>query len=225
MNELLSTVIPLSLGAAFSPTVLAFTVLILGGKKTPRARIAYMILGMSILLAMITFAAGYLSEVSKDKGVQHFVEGLDIALGMFLLYLGTRSLLRKPSKEESKSSLHRYSKGNISPIGFIPVGFLVMLTDVTSLVLFIPAIRDTTLASITTLEKVFVCMIPYTAVLVPAFVPLLLTIISPKKAMRTMTALDVWLKQHSRATSVFVSFIFGVFLLWRGISSILGSSL
>ncbi len=223
MTELLSSVIPLSLGAAFSPTVLAFTILTLGGKKAPRARIAYMILGMAMLLALITLTASYLSQLSKDKGVQHIVQGLDIGLGMILMFLGTRSLLRKKSKKDSKSSLHKYSKGTLKPIEFIPIGFLVMLTDVTSLVLFLPAIRNTTLASITAIEKVLVGMIPFIAVLVPAFIPLLLTMIFPKKAIKLLKALDEWLKKHSRATSVFVSYIFGVFLLWRGISSIISA--
>lgn len=220
MSELLSTVIPLSLGAAFSPTVLAFTIVIIGGKNSPRARIAYMILGMSIVLAGIMFTASAVSQISKNVGVQRFFEMLDIALGIFLLYLGARSLLGKPKEDKSKKRSHNYAGSNLSPTQFIPIGFLVMLTDVTSLVLFIPAIRNTALASVSALDKIFVAMIPFTAVLAPAFVPLLVVIISPKKAGRAMAAIDVWLKKHSRVTSAAVSFIFGVFLLWRGISKI-----
>ena len=78
MSELLSSVIPLAIGAAFSPTVFAFTVVVLGGKNAPRARIAYMILGMSIVLVGIMLGATSVSQISKDEGARHFIQWLDI---------------------------------------------------------------------------------------------------------------------------------------------------
>lgn len=85
MSGLLSIVVPLAIGAAISPGVLAITVILLGGKTSPRARVAYMILGMFTVLAVISLAASPVSQVPKQQGSVYFVHWLDIGLGLLLL--------------------------------------------------------------------------------------------------------------------------------------------
>ena len=223
MSKLLASVIPLSIGAAFSPTVFAFTIITLGSKNKPRARVIYMMLGMAIVLTGILFAATSVSQVSKVAGVQRFVQWLDIIFGITLLSLGTRNLFKKADKDKTKERSGHYAKSGLKPTSYISIGFFVMITDVTSLVLFIPAMRNIALSSVVTLNKILVSIIPFMAVLFPALIPLLALIISPDKAGKMMTSIHNWLEQHKRITSVSVTYIFGIYLLWHGISTFIAT--
>ncbi len=220
MSELLASVIPLSIGAAFSPTVLAMILVILGGKTKPRQKAAVMILGMSLALVGLTLAAGSLTDVTANTEVKSVTLWLDILLGFFLIGLGLRKVLIKPSDKADKPPVQAGEKKGRRVAAFLPIGIIVMLTDFSSIVLFIPAIRDITAASISGTAKLLVTAIPFIAVLVPAVVPLLAVIFFPNKAGKSMERLNVWLARHSKTISISLSFVFGVFLLWKGASKI-----
>ena len=217
MSHLLSSIIPLSIGAAFSPTVLAFTIVLLGGKKAPRARVAFMILGMFIVLVFIALTAGSVSQAAKSEGVKQFLKLLDIVFALILFYLGVRSLIKKPSEGASSSRLMGHNRSELGPVRFIPIGFAVMLTDISSIVLFIPAIRDIGLSSVGTPDKILIAGIPFTAVLIPALVPLFADMIAPKTTGGAMKAINTWLARHNRVVTGGVSFIFSAFLFWKGV--------
>ena len=221
MNELLSIVIPLAFGAAISPQVLAVTVILLGGKKSPRTHTALMILGMLAVLGIITaVAAGSMSQVPKEQGSTYLVFWLDVGLGALLLYMGVRGLIKKPDPNAPAKTVKERGGAIAGPGKYMVIGFIVMITDFSSILLFIPGIRDVAVASVSLIEKLLVGSILYFAVLAPALIPLLATIISPDKAGRTMVAINDWLKRHSQAINTALCFIFGAFLIFKGLAKL-----
>ncbi len=220
MTELLASVIPLSIGAAFSPTVLAMMLIILGGKTKPRQKATVMILGMAIALVGLGLAAGTLTGMTDNTQVKSVTLWLDIILGFVLIGLGLRKLLIKPTDKADKPPVQANEKKGRHVAAFLPIGILVMLTDFSSIVLFVPAIRDITAASISLTDRLLVAVIPFVAVLAPAFVPLLAVIFSPNKAGPAMRKLNAWLARHSKTISVGLAFAFGVFLVWKGASKL-----
>ncbi len=220
MNQLLASVIPLSIGAAFSPTVLAMILVILGGKTNPRRKAAVMIIGMSIALVGIGLAAGTLTGVTANTEVKSVTLWLDIILGLVLIGLGLRKLLIKPTDKADKPRVQGEEKKSKRVAAFLPIGIVVMLTDFSSIVLFIPAIRDITAASISLTAKLLVAAIPFIAVLAPAIVPLLAVVFSPDKAGQAMQKLNAWLARHSKTIGVTLAFAFGAYLLWKGASKL-----
>lgn len=222
MNELLSTVIPLAIGAAISPQVLAVAVIILGGKKSPKAHTAFMLLGMFVVLAVITVvAAGSMSQVPKEQGTTYLVYWLNVGLGVLLLYLGVRGLMKKPDPNAPAKTVKERGGGNAGPGKYIIIGCIVMITDFSSIVIFIPAIRDVAAASVSLADKVLVGAVLYFAVTAPALIPLLATMISPKKAGRAMVSINDWLKSHTQAINTALCFIFGVLLIFKGLSKLI----
>lgn len=215
MGALLTSVIPLAIGAAISPGVLAITVIILGAKKSPRARVAYMLLGIFLVLAVIALVASSAAQVPKEQSHTYLVRWLDIGLGVLLLLLGIRGLLKKPDPNAPAKTAKPRGQGG--PLRYIVVGFFVMGTDFSSLVLFIPGIRDTILAPVDLLGKIIAGAILFFGVMAPAIVPLLATIISPDRAGRTMTKINDWLTTHSRIISTTLAFVFGVYLVVKGL--------
>ncbi len=222
MNELLSTVIPLAIGAAISPQVLAITVILLGGKKSPRAHTAFMIFGMFVVLAVITVvAAGSMSQVPKEQGRTYLVYWLDVGLGTLLLFLGIRGLIKKPDPNAPAKTVKERGGRNAGPGKYIAIGCIVMIADFSSIVLFLPGIRDVAVASVSLIDKFLAGSILYVAVMAPALIPLLATIISPDKADRTMGAINDWLKKHSQAITTTIFFVFGAFLIFKGLSKLM----
>jgi threonine/homoserine/homoserine lactone efflux protein len=221
MSHLLSTVIPLAIGAAISPQVLAISVIVLGGKKSPRTNTAIMLCGMfAVLVAITAVAAGSMSQVPKAQGSTYLVYWLDVALGVVLLYLGGRNLAKKPDPNAPAKTVKQRGGANAGPAKFLLLGCIVMATDFSSIVLFIPGIRDVSVASVDLLEKVLAGSILYIAVLAPALIPWLATIISPEKAGRTMVTIHDWLKAHTQAINIALCFIFGAFLIYKGLSKL-----
>lgn len=220
-SDLLSSIIPLSIGAAFSPTVLAFTILILGGKRAPRERVAFMVLGMFIVLMVLASVASAATQISKSGDVRYLLKLLDVVFALIMLYLGIRGLTRKYPDRHSGSILTQKTHGDVKPVRFVPIGSAVMLTDISSIVLFIPAIRDIGLSQASTQAKLLFATIPFTAVLIPAVLPLFADIIAPKSSEMGLNTINDWLGRHIRLVTVGVSFLFGAFLLWKGLSGLL----
>lgn len=220
MNELLASVIPLSIGAAVSPTILVLIIVILGGKTAPRARAALIVLGMTITLLFIGLAAGSMTQVVKSAGNQWRIDWLDIGLGLFLLGLGFKKLMKKPKPDSAPSRFARQTGSGVKPVRFLIVGVLAMATDFSSIVLFIPAVKDIVAASVSSMDKFLVSMMPFVAVLLPAIVPLLAAVLAPETADRVLSKIHAWLGRNNRVISVSLAFVFGAYLLWRGVSKI-----
>jgi hypothetical protein len=222
MSELMSIVIPLALGAAISPQVLAIAVILLGGKRAPKRNTAFMILGMVVVLGLITAsAAGSIAQVPKEAGTKFLVYWLDIGFGALLFYLGVKGLLRKPDPNAPAKTVKERGGKSAGPVKFIVIGFAVMLADFSSLVLFIPGIRDVSASSVSLSGKIFAGAILYIAVLAPALIPLVAMIISPDKATRVMVSINEWLKKHAQLINAVLCFVFGLFLVIKGASNLL----
>jgi hypothetical protein len=220
MSELLASVIPLSIGAAFSPTVLVLIIVILGGKTAPRVRAALIVLGMAITLVFIGLAAGSMAQAVKSAGSQWKIDWLDITLGLVLLGLGVKKLITKPKPDSAPSRFARQTGSGVKPVRFLIVGVLAMATDFSSIVLFVPAVKDIVAASLSLPAKIMVGSMPFIAVLLPAIVPLLAAVLAPETADRILSNIHAWLGRHSRVISVSLAFIFGAYLLFKGASKL-----
>lgn len=221
MNELLSSVIPLSIGSAFSPTVLVLIIVILGGRIAPRVRAALIVLGMTVTLIFIGLAAGSMTQAVKSAGSQWRIDWLDIVLGLFLLGLGVKKLMTKPKPDSAPSRFARQTGSGVKPVRFLVVGVLAMAIDISSIVLFVPAVKDIVASSVSSMDKFLVSLMPFIAVLLPAIVPLLAAILAPETANRVLSSIHAWLGRNSRVISVSLAFIFGAYLLFKGASKIL----
>jgi hypothetical protein len=219
MNELLSAVIPLSLGAAVSPTALAIIVLTLSGKVAPRARAWAEVLGMTVALVAITVLLLALAQfIAGAKPDPRILGSFDLAAAAALLLLGVRDAmrLRSPAKAQKKKASSRAAGPEPNLLAFLGIGVALLVTDVTSLVLYIPALKDILRSSVTDAEKIAVTAIPFFAVLAPAILPAALATVAPRLADRVLDPLNAWVTKNQRVIGMVVCFAFGAYLLWKG---------
>jgi hypothetical protein len=105
MSNLVAGVLPLALGAAVSPTVLAVNLVILGSPVKGRSRGAWFALGGFAVIAALTVVAfaGLLPSAASTGGPDTTAAVLDLGCALLLVALGVRALVRTPSDKPSRA--------------------------------------------------------------------------------------------------------------------------
>ena len=223
MNELLAIVIPLSLGAAVSPTVLAVVVLTLSGRVSPRARawaeVAGMVVGLVLATAFFVLLAQWIAKLRPNPTV---LASTDVVFGVALLGLAVFTSVRHSSPAAKRRSEHSPadSAGPSLP-AYFGIGLLLIATDASSLVLYLPAMKDILQSTVSQTEKLAVAAIPFFAVLAPGLLPVALATVAPKTADGVLGPVGAWVNEHSKAVTMAVEIVFGVALLLKGSSKLL----
>ena len=214
MNQLVASIVPLSLGAMVSPTVLTAVVLVLSGKVRPLARAWAFVGGATAILLVLTVAAPLLAHAAEHVNHLYF-DGFDVALGLLLLALGVRGLLthkRSPEQRAPKSAEPQAHLGAFAAFGVAMIG-----TDLSSLVLYVAALKEIARAHVVSGAKVAIVLVPFVAVLLPALVPVLISTVAPRGSQRILAPVAAWVGKYSKVLTVAISFGFGVYLLAKGI--------
>ncbi len=217
MDPTLAAVIPLSLGAAVSPTVLGAVVLTLSSKVAPRARAWVGLLGMAVALLAITVALGALARVLVNvRPDPRILASVDALAGLALVALGIRDALRLRTPAGHERARVNAAQTEPRLALYFGLGALLIVTDVTSLVLYVPAMKDIVHASIAAPEKILYALIPFLAVLAPAIIPVVLATVAPRTADRVLGRLNAWVTKNQRVIGMVVCFAFGIWLLYKG---------
>jgi hypothetical protein len=219
MGELLARVVPLGLGAAVSPTVLTVSVLLMCSPRRPVARGALFALGVLSVLAVISV----LGITVLDRFADHHPsateravsDSVDLVLGLVLLALAARTALRPRDPTTERTARHPADHDGLARA--YALGLVMMATNVTTIVLYIPAMRDIGRADVSTSDQAVALLVMLGFASLPATVPLLLRVVVPGPAQRALTRLDGAMTRHRRAIVLAVEIVFGVYLIVRGL--------
>lgn len=219
VGELLARVLPLALGAAVSPTVLTMSVLLLCSKRRPIARGAVFTLGvLTVLVALTVLGLTVLDRFANHhpSATERAVsDGVDLALGIVLLALALRTALRShdPTRHEAPKQPHDH--GGLGS-AFV-LGLVMMATNVTTIVLYIPMMKDIGRAPVSDADQAFAVVLVLLIVSLPAWLPLLLRIVAPGPSARALGKLEVFTTRHRRTIILVVEIAFGAYLLLKGV--------
>jgi len=222
MGSLLVAVLPLALGAAVSPTLLAMQLLVLTGTTHRLARAWALTLGAALVLAAFcVLCVTALQRVRPHHGHKSATDAaVLLASGVLLGLLAVRSLLRRPTVGERQPSR---IAGRIAsaPTGwFVGVGAVAMLVNFSTLLLVLPAVHEITRSTASTTDKVAVFAVLYVIVLLPVLVPVLAVTVLGSGADRALGAAHTWVGAHTRTIGVVIEVVFAVYLVVRGIEAI-----
>ena len=213
MGTLLSQVIPLALGAAISPVLFLLTLTTLTGER-PLVRGLALIAGAAVplvLLGAFAFAiAGKLHTSSTTKAV------VDLALGVLLLLVGVRGLVRPPSAPKPDAKPKRPA----GPARSFALGFGAMVTNVTTLALYIPAMKLIATSHVSDADRLLAHAIVLLIALAPAVVPVALVAVAPGSSRRVLDALARFMTEHRGAIPVVLGFGFGAWLIVKGLGAL-----
>jgi uncharacterized membrane protein YozB (DUF420 family) len=141
---------------------------------------------------------------------------VDLAFGLILLILAIRILLRPASERQQHAR-----PASTGPIACTLLGVGLMLTNFSSLALFVPAVKEIAVAtSVGIAYQVLVLVLALLIALSAVLVPLLLYALAPTRAQAVLTPILEKTKRHNRAMSIAVCLIFGIYLSVKGIARI-----
>jgi hypothetical protein len=220
MGTLLIAVVPLAIGAAISPTLLALQLLVLTGPTNRLSRgwalaggsalvlAAFSILGFTVLVKLHPDHDGHRSL--RDALIMFVAGGL---LGLLAL----RSLLRRPTTGEQQKS-HMAGRLDTAPTSwFVGMGAIGMVVNFSTLLLFLPALHEITRSAVGVLGRATAFAVLYLVTLLPVLVPVgLVTILGPR-ADPALDATHGFVTRNSRRIGLVIEVVFAVYLVGKGV--------
>jgi hypothetical protein len=219
MGDLLSKVLPLSLGAAVSPTVLVLTLVILSGKRAIARGAVYLfaillVLGGLTALGLVGVRHGPPSQSQID-----ITRGVDAVAGSLLLLLALSTVLKKWLRDPAKPTDEPPPDAERNP-GLLPafvLGLVVMVSNFSTILLYLPDMRVISDAQVSTSGKVLAVIIAFVITSLPATAPFGYRVVAPKSSGRMFSKLHEVISRHQRTIGVVVELIFGVYLVVKSL--------
>ena len=218
MGELLSKVIPLSIGAAFSPTVLALELLILSGKRS-KARSTAFLAGVLLVFVGITALGLAISHTTSTSPAQETItKTVDVGAGAFLLLLALATLLRS-LVHDSVAPVDGESKDAKNPglLSAFLLGLAIMASNFSTILLYVPAMRSISASTISTSDKILAVAIAFLVAAAPILLIYGFAVAFPKVATPPLEKLRRWINRHQRTIGISVEVIFGAYLIYKAL--------
>jgi len=219
MAALLASVLPLAVGAAISPTLLALQLLVLTGATKPRARAWALAAGAALVLAAFSILG--LTVLNRLHPDRHGHASLRDAVIMFLAAgllaaLAVRSLLERPTAAEQHTQ-HTAGRLERAPTPwFVGVGALGMVVNFSTLVLFLPALREITRSQTDLVVRSVTFAILFLVTLLPVLAPVVLVTVLGSRADRGLAATRGFVTRNSRRIGIGIEAVFAVYLVLKG---------
>jgi hypothetical protein len=209
MGQILGIVIPLAAGAAVSPAVLTLQLVTLSGASAPRGRswaiaggYALVLAGFGVLALLLAAGTGGSDTPSETEAA------VKLAAAVVLAGLGVRILTRAPKPRPDVGT-----DGGAPRLGrYAAIGGVLMATNITTVVLFIPAIHDAGVADVDTADKALAMLIVFVITLIPAVGPPLAVTLLGERADAPLNRLNGFTTRHKRAINAGICFVFAAFL-------------
>ena len=222
MGSLVIAVLPLALGAAISPTLLALQLLVLSGGGNKLARAWALAAGAALVLAAFSLVcATALSRLRPHHGHRSVTDAtVLIASGVLLGALAVRSRMRKPTVGENHTSETGGRLASASSLWFLGVGAVGMVVNFSTLLLVLAAVHEITRSSAGSTDKVVAFVLLYLIVLLPVLVPVVLAQLLGGRADHALDVTHRWVVQNSRTIGTVIEAVFAVYLIVKGVRAI-----
>ena len=221
MSTLLLTLLPLALGAAVSPTLLMVEVFALSASSSPIIKGWLVALGATI--ALIIYAAlGLLAGSALPHSHPHHAvdAAIDLTAGVLLGALIIHQLSSRGAS--SKPSLAQRLDAASGRTFFI-AGFVMMMTNFSTIILFMPAIRIITKAQVALSGRGLALVVVMLIALLPVLAPVSVVTILGDRASVALAKLNDVVTRRSLAITITLEAIFCAFFLIKGIIELTAS--
>ena len=221
MGDLLTKTIPLAMGAAVSPTVLAVGLLILSAPKRPVARGAAFTAGVLAILAGLTAVGLTLTHHAISGAAKHdpITRAIDGTFGAVLLLLAVATVLRTfTTDRESPDPKPAADPAKHAGLGaaFL-LGMAMMMSNFSTILLYLPAMREISAARVDAAGKAVAVAVAFVITSLAATLPLLVRVVAPGPAARWFATIHGFVTRHQRQIAVVVEVVFGAYLLAKAL--------
>jgi len=224
MAELFAQIIPLCIGAAIDPVLLALTLTLLSSKNHPKAKAFSFLFGSVLVMALIAYLGILLGEGIIGGGDRHILKAtIDIIFGVLLFYLGISSIIEKNKEKNTEKDIKK-EENEVRGKGLLKwlvVGFIVNITNVDALVLYFTACKEIGHADFSAFDKIIFSIISGTIVLFPIILPLFFSIIIPKTAEKILKPVGKFMDKYGSYIVAVIFIAFAIIMLIKGLKILL----
>jgi hypothetical protein len=224
VTHLLLAVLPFALGAAVSPTLLTLELLILAGKTKPKARAWMFMLGAVITILLIGLAATTVLRAVATPSIpphEPWLLALKIAVTIILILLGIRELLpAKTAGERHRSRTQDLLDTAKTPM-FIGVGVVGMVTNLSTIVLYLPAVHLIVTSPDPESTKLLAGVMLWTITVLPILLPVLAVTVVGHRSDALLARVNGWATRDSRQINAGLCFFFAVLITYSAVKDYL----
>ncbi|MDO8143310.1 GAP family protein [Isoptericola sp. 178] len=214
--KVLAVVVPLALVGAVSPMMLSEQTFLLSGRDGRRVAARYA-LGVVLTLLVILSALVLFGRSLALPKEPTLSASLDIVLGSLLVLLAVALEVRRRRHRPTEPRSRALGPG--AAFGF---GVFSMATNFTTMAVLVPAAKEIAAGGLEVVGRVVAILVVVVVASLPAWLPLVLTLVAPGPAGRGLKALaDFVAKRGAQLTVVLVAGL-GLFLVGRGLVHVLG---
>ena len=209
---LLTRVLPLAIGAAVSPVVLVCQLLNLSSPHRAMARSAGFLLGCTLMVLVWLLCAGWIASLlpTSQPGPDPIAAALDATFALVLCALGKR-ILQQPRPRDPRPA----AAGVLAPA---VSGLALMGCNLSSLVLFLPAVQDISRAPLPGPVWWGATVLLVALTLLPAWLPSLIALLLGRRGRTALARLSSWVVPRQRGINASVCFVLALVLALRALA-------
>lgn len=217
VDSLLAEVVPLALGAAVSPAALTIELLILTGARRPKVSAWLYVLGAGVTI----FAFGYLAvtvfrttHFGTDAGVNPWDVGLKAVIALILVALGVRELRPRTTPAAVHQNRVATALATAKTPYFLLGGVLAMLTNFSTLVLYIPAAQLIARSGDPVGTRLAAGTLLWLITMTPLLIPVIAATVAGQRADAVLGRINAWTYAHTRQINAGIAFLFAALIGW-----------
>jgi threonine/homoserine/homoserine lactone efflux protein len=209
---MLFEIFPYVVGAAVSPVVLATCVLLLAQPQKPIQKTFAYALG-GTLAATVIGTAIFLTVHAKSQAAMPTFSAsvIHVMVGLVLLGLAVKVWRKTPKKARRVSKKVHYGRD-------FGLGILLMASNFTSLIMFVPASLDLQHAPADTRLTALILLI--TASTLAMWLPLFFVVVSGKHGRKLLKSMSKFMAAHGQQVSGGLIGFIAIYVLYKGISGL-----
>lgn len=212
--SLLQHILPLAVGAAISPMVLVFQLMVLASGRGGLGRSGAFVLGCGLVVLLWLSSAGWIATRLPPigPGADPIAAALDGLFAVLLLAIGLM-LVRQPRPPVAADQAQPRT-GLLQPL---LTGLATMGCNLSSLVLFLPAMQQINRSAAQGTPWWPPTLLLVLLTLAPAWLPPALVLAAGQRARGWLQHLHAWVAPRQRGINATVAFALALLLGWRAL--------
>lgn len=218
MIALLFTVIPLGIGAAFTPSLFALQLLIVGGDPwRTKALAAFLGSAVAFGIALSLLLLGFTQLPKPPAGGDPLGASIKIGAAVVLVAMAVYFAIPHPQMQQRVERDIEHRVATATPIEFFGVTFLLSIKDVSSFVLLIPAIHEIGVADIDWPFKVAITLLVLALALSGLIIPPVLRVVLGHRHSDVLQRIYAFTMRNQFRIMAVVFAVLALFLLMSGL--------
>ena len=211
---ILFSLLPLGIGAAISPWPTTVTIMFLSTGRPLAKALAYLTGYSAVLVAIGTFALTVFGGGDYEGGDRSSAVGgtIDVVFGILFLVLALKLWLKAPDPS-APPPRWMSAFGSINTIGAFLLGVFMMVTNFSTLPLYIAGLKEIVTANLNPAGTLFALVLFILLIVVELLLPIVVYARSPRRGGELLDGARQWLEKYNRVITICIFVFYGILLL------------